>query len=58
MTLYPIGAKMQRDFTCGRGHSCLGVRSLSGTSQREPGEAAFRSVLSEDIEGDIECKGP
>jgi hypothetical protein len=34
--------------------SRLAVRSLSGTSQRQRGEAAFGSVLSEDIEGDIE----
>jgi hypothetical protein len=54
MTLCSIGAKMQRDVTFRREHSCLGVRSLYGTSQRRLGEAAFRSVLSEDIEGDIE----
>jgi hypothetical protein len=54
MTLCSIGANMQRDVAYRREHSCLGVRSLSGTSQRQAGEAAFRSVLSEDIEGDME----
>ena len=58
MTLYSIGAKMQRDVTCGRGIHAWVFAVYPEHHNASQGRPAFRSVLSEDIEGDIECKGP